>query len=148
MTGVRIGAARIVTKPDGTYQPDPAGAWAAILAVHDRFDELVDLVSWFPENPCRWWLRVGDETPVLGAQALAFGVDCGKSIRLWSTPERWLREGDHRDFHHGDICILHWAVDLWPLFDGVSHVLCENLGLERRLRGKLREWEPEINHAA
>ena len=67
---VVLGAARIMTSADGTYRPDAAGEWAAILAVHDRFGELVDLVSWLPENPCRWWLRIGDETPVLGAQAL------------------------------------------------------------------------------
>ncbi len=139
-----IGAAPIATSDDGTYQPDPAGEWAAILAVHDRFGELVDLVSWLPENPCRWWLRVGDETPILGCQALAFAADCGKRIRLWSTPEQWLRAGGLGQ-RHQDVCILHWGVDLAPLFDGVSHVLCESLGLEHRLRSTLRIWEPKIN---
>ena len=142
-----IGAARIATSDDGTYQPDPAGEWAAILAVHDRFGELVDLVSWLPENPCRWWLRVGDETPILGSQALAFAADCGESIHLVSTPNAWLsarlRHGDHEV-----VCILSWAVDLCPLFHGVETVVCDTPGLARRLREKLREWEPEVRHAA
>ncbi len=142
-----LGAAPVMTSANGTYRPDPAGEWAAILAVHDRFGELVDLVSWLPENPCRWWLRLGDETPVLGAQALALAADCGKSIRLFSTPERWLRGRGDRG-HHRDACVLNWGVDLRPLFDGLSQIWCDTLGLERRLREKLRQWEPEIDHAA
>ncbi len=138
-----IGAARIATSTAGTYQPDPAGRWAAILAVDDRFGELVDLVSWLPENPSRWWLRVGDETPILGARALAFAADCGKRIRLWSTPERWLREGGAGRLHQ-DVCILHWDVDLWPLFDGVGTVECDCVSLQARFLNALRQWEPEI----
>ena len=142
---VALGAAPIMTSSDGAYRPDPAGEWAAILAVHDRFGELIDLVSWLPETPSRWWLRVGDETPVLGARALAFAADCGKPIRLFSTPEEWLRARGNRGDH---VCVLNWGVDLCPLFNGVSQILCNTPGLERRLREKLRQWEPEIDHAA
>ena len=49
----RFGAARIVTSADGTYRPDQAGEWAAVMGVHDRFGELVDLVSWFPDDEYR-----------------------------------------------------------------------------------------------
>ena len=141
-----IGAARVVTTADGTYRPDPAGEWVAILAVHDRFGELVDLVSWFPENPLRWWLRVGDETPLRGARALAFGADCGKPIRLFSTPERWLGARGARG-RHVAVAVLNWSVDLTDLFAGIKNIVCDTPGLERRLREKMREWEPEIGHA-
>ena len=75
MTGTaRIGAARIATRPNGTYTPDPAGEWAAVIPVMgftlepvgvdengaliwDDVYSLIDIVAWHPTNPGRWWLR-------------------------------------------------------------------------------------------
>ena len=67
------GLARIETKDDGTYVVDPHGKLAALVPVRDRYGELVDLVAWFPDNPSAWWLRYGDECPVLGSRALGYG---------------------------------------------------------------------------
>ncbi|MEE9249741.1 MAG: hypothetical protein V3U93_01260 [Alphaproteobacteria bacterium] len=138
---------RVEPRPDGTFRPSEDGQWALTLGVDDREGRLVDFVAYFLNNPGRWWLRFRDETPFLGARDLAFAADCGKSIRLFSTPDTWLRA----QLRHGDheaVCVLNWGVDLCPLFDGIEAVVCNTPGLARRLREKLREWEPEVRHAA
>ena len=35
-----FGAAKITTAANGTYKPDIAGEWAAVVPVHDRFGDL------------------------------------------------------------------------------------------------------------
>ena len=141
-----IGAARIVPSADGTYQPDPSGEWAVILPVRDRDGELCDLATWFSDQPGRWWLRHGDETPILGSRRLAVAAYFGDAIRLYSTPERWLlASGD------GTV-VLKWGVDCRDLFEGVKRVDCDCPPLEARFRDSLRQWEPlltsEVRYAA
>ena len=85
-----LGAAPITTAANGTYKPDIAGKWAAVVPVHDRFGELVDLCAWFPDKPGRWWLRLREPTPILGTEALAIAAAEGEPINLHGTPERWL----------------------------------------------------------
>ncbi len=161
---VHLGVERIATTASGTVAPDGHGDLAAVLGVHDRHHELVDLVAWFPDRPCAWWVRHGDECPILGAEGLAQAAWHGEPVQLYSTPEDWLRarccarDGDHRrqggDLHHV-ICILRWGLELKPLFDGVSRVDCDSADLERRLLRGLRSWEPKtttssggVRHAA
>ncbi len=130
--------ARIETRPDGTFRPSEVGEWAVTVGVDDREGRLVDFVAWFFASESRWWLRDNDQCPVLGAEELALAVDCGKTIRLHSTPEGWLR-GRGRG-----VCILRWDLHLAPLFGGVKQIECDGLDLERRLRAMLRRWEPEV----
>ncbi len=64
-------AMRYVTRADGTFAPDPTGQDGqpmVVLGVKDRYGELVDLVAWHPDAPERWYLRIGDETPILGGR--------------------------------------------------------------------------------
>ena len=143
----RFGDARIATRPDGLYEPDPDGEWAVIAGVFDADDEIGDAVAWFEATPGRWWRRRGD-IPVLGARELAIAADGGWEIRLFPTPEDWL-------FAHGDgVCIIDWAVPLDGLFDGVARVECPDPALCDRLARALRRWEPditltrEVRHAA
>ncbi len=136
---------------DGTWRADPAGAPAVLVPVHDRYGELADLIAWSPDKPSAWWLRYGDDCPVLGAEALAQAAWHQEMVSLYSTPESWLRarcrarDGDRRrqggDLHQA-ICILRWGLDLKPLFDGVSRVDCDSAELGRRLRRSWRAWEP------
>ena len=37
------------------------------LFVRDRHGLPVDLVAWLIDEPGEWWMREGDETPILGA---------------------------------------------------------------------------------
>ena len=153
----RFGRSRVQPLASGAYRPSGDGQWAVILGVQDRFDEIVDLVAWLPKDPSRWWLRDGDETPILGARALAFAADCHEPATLLPTPEAWLFA--HRERPKIDarmtgaevyvgpdavVCIMDWGVDLGPLFDGVSRVNCESQALSERFTTALRQWEPKI----
>ncbi len=150
----RFGRARIQPLASGNYRPSDDGEWAVILEVRDRHNELADLVAWLPNDPARWWLRHGDEAPVLGARALAFAADCHEPVILHPTPETWLfahqgQPGGHLGQRHGDadgdtVCILDWGVDLAELFAGVSKVECQGADLQNRFQQALRVWEPQI----
>ena len=147
---IRFGRARIEPLPTGTYRTADVGQWAVVLEVHDCFDDLVDLVAWFPDDPTRWWLRHGDETPILGVRALAIATWYGEPIQLYGTPELWLHAHSRAydmDTARG-ICILQPGVDLKPLLDGVSRVDCENAELKDILRRAMRAWEPKLRSPA
>lgn len=138
----RFGRAMIQPLASGNYRPSDDGQWAVILEVRDRHDELADLVAWLPGDPSRWWLRYGDETPILGARDLAFAADCNQPVTLLPTPEAWL-------FMHSKpnrravVCVLDWGVVVGPLFEGVSRVECDSPALCDRFRKALRAWEPK-----
>ncbi len=160
MTGAhlpRFGRAQIQPLASGAYRPSDAGQWAVILEVRDRHNELADLVAWLPGDPGHWWLRDGDETPVLGARPLAFAADCHEPVTLLPTPEAWLfapRERPKLDARMTGaeisvgpgavVCIMDWGVDLAPLFEGVSQVDCDSPELQKRLQRSLRAREPRI----
>ncbi len=156
MTDVpRIGASRVVTKPDGTYTPDPAGEWAAVLGVMgfthepvgfyengslvwDDVHNIVDLVAWYPEDPGRWWLRRGTETLVIGVRELRIAAYFNDPIMLHETPEAWAIAVGR------GVCVLNWDMDLRDLFDGVSAVRCKTLALRARFQAALRRREPKL----
>ncbi len=154
MTGpATLSLGRVAFPDDGTWRADPSGFPAVLMAVHDRYGELVDLVAWSPDKPSAWRLRFGDECPILGAADLAQAAWYQESVSLYSTPERWLRArrrahaGGRLDHQGGDhrqaICILHWGVDMGPLFEGVTTVSCDSPELHDRFRNSLRAWEPK-----
>ncbi len=142
-TLTRFGRARIQPLASGNYRPSDDGRWAVILGVQDRFDEIVDLVAWSPDDPGSWWLRHGDEVPLLGARALAFAADRHEPVTLLPTPEAWLF-AHSKPNSRAVVCVLDWGVDLGPLFDGVSHVECDSVGLRDQMQRALRSWEPKI----
>ena len=135
MTKPVFGAARIVPSDDGTYEPDPAGEYAAILGVHDRDGELVNLCAWFPDKPGHWWLRYRDECFFLGARALEIAAYFGDPIELHGTPQDWALAGGQ------GACVLRWDVDLRPWFEGVRRV-DSHPAVAARLRQNFRTWEP------
>ncbi|MCH8096405.1 MAG: hypothetical protein IID53_04950 [Proteobacteria bacterium] len=137
---IRLGVERIVTTAGGTFAPDDVGVLAAVLGVDDRYGELVDLVAWRPGRSSPWWLRHGDDCPILGARALAMAAWHGEAVKLYASPEAWLRAQ-----YHGDaVCILRRGIDLRPLFDGVSRVDCETIKLKQHLERQLRAFEPRL----
>ncbi len=139
-------AMRYITRADGTFAPDLTGQDGqpmVILGVKDQDGELVDIVAWYPTFPAKWYLRIGDETPILGAHALALAAYYRRSITLYPTPETWLYAW-LRDRDQDAVCVLDWDVDLRPLFEGVRGVTCTAPGLEPDLYRALREHEPRI----
>ena len=142
----RFGRARVQPLASGAYRPSCDGKWAVILEVRDRHNELADLVAWLPGDPGHWWLRDGDETPLLGARSLAYAADCHEPVTLLPTPEAWLfahRERSERCL----VSIMDWGVDLAPLFEGVLRIDCDSPELQKRLQRALRAWEPKITVA-
>ena len=139
-----FGAARIATNTDGTYRPDPAGEYAAVLGVHDRDGELVDLCAWRVDAPGHWWLRYGDECFFLGARALEVAAYFNDPIAVHGAPQDWaLSSGE-------GACVLRWDVDLRPWFEGIKRVDCHS-AVAARLRQNFRTWEPATvrrRHAA
>ena len=132
-----FGVARIVPSDDDTYRPDPAGEYAAILGVHDRDGELVDLCAWFPDRPGRWWLRYGDVF-VIGARNIAIAADFDNPIVLHSTPQEWALAHGH------GACLLRWSFDPRGWFEGVSAVRCDSQALAARFQTAIRNWEPKL----
>lgn len=138
-----FGRARIEPLANGTYRPADEGEWAVVVAVHDRHNELVDLVAFFPDDPTRWWLRYGDDCPVLGCGDLATAAYFGDPITLYSAPEAYLFA--HARPARGWIaCVLDWSVDLGPLFDGVRRVEIGGLDLAHRFLKAVRRGEPVV----
>ena len=142
---VLISTASIAPAEDGTFSYSPQGSLALTLAVEDVSGDMADIVGWF-KNPHHWWLRRGDQTPILGARALAIARWHGGSISLLSNPESWLRA--HRPGGEADrahcVCVLRWDVDLSPLFSDISAIHCETPALGRCLHDALHQFDPVI----
>ena len=142
---VLASTARIAPAADGSFSYDRAGMLALILAVEDCHGNFVDAIAW-GRDPSPWWLRRGDQTPILGAPALAEACWHHEHILLWETPGAWVqshRPGGEADRHHC-VCILRWDVDLRPLFEGVPRIDCAVPELRGPLRKALRRFEPQI----
>ena len=138
MSAPPIYAARIIPHRDGTFKFDRSGEVAVIMAVNDRTGELCDYVAWLPDRPGRWWLRLGDVSPVLGAGNIELAVLCHEPITLHSTPQDWALDAGH------GACILDWDVCFAEIFSGVAGVECSTPALQHRLRQAFRRWAPRI----
>ena len=98
----RLTAIRIAGKDDGTYSPDPHGRLAVLIPVRDRWGEIADIIAFIQDEPEQWWRRYGDETPILGAQALAQAIferqplvpsgrrPCSGSCNAAEVPSCWI----------------------------------------------------------
>ena len=138
-----INAAHIRVMPDGQHIRLDGKAAATVMLVRDRHGYPADLVAWLESEPGYWWLREGDETPIVGARQLAGAEMTSAALPIYPTPATWLEAG-------GDgVCVLDWDMDLAGLFDaltldvghlqaGVARALAE------RLRTNFRTHEPNI----
>ncbi len=140
-----VATARIQPRGGGTFSYNPKGLLVLTLAVEDVTYDMVNIVAW-GRSPSPWWLRRGDQTPILGARALAEACWHHEQILLWETPEAWVqshRPGGEADRHHC-VCILRWDVDLRHLFEGIPRIDCAVPELRGQLRKALRRFEPQI----
>ena len=134
----RLTAIRIAGKNDGTYSLDPHGRLAALIPVRDRWGEIVDAVAFFPDEPEQWWRRYGDETPILGVQALTDAAWERQPLKLWETPLQWLLK------RRSGCAVLDWGCDLRPLFDEVPEIVCQSRALSDRLKENFLAFGPRL----
>ena len=138
----RLNSYFIETHDNGTFNfrsKDGGGKPAVVLIVDDRYGEWCDLLAWFLDNPTRWWLRHGDETPILGAARLAQANEEAQSVSLHGNPESWIMA------RMRGVCVIDWRVDLRPLFADIPRITCENRELRDHLRKALRRDEPRLD---
>ena len=134
----RLTAIRIACKNDGTYSVDPHGRLAALIPVQDRWGEIVDAVAFFQDESEQWWLRYGDETPILGAEALAEAAWERQPLMLWETPLQWLLQ------RRSGSVVLDWGVDLRPLMEEIPAVSCQSTALSDRLQENFLRFGPRL----
>lgn len=112
--------ARIDILPDGRFRHDGSEP-AIIVPVRDRYGLICDCVAYLDDDPGEWWLKEGDQSPVLGARELAIASAWGDPIAAHPTPEAWIKAGGI------GICVLDWGVSLLDLFDGIPRVETNHL---------------------
>ena len=134
----RLTAIRIVDENDGTYSVDPHGRLAALIPVRDRWGELVDIVAFIQDEPEQWWCRYGDETPILGAKALAYAAWERQPLVLWETPLQWLLQ------HRSGSVVLDWGADLRTIFEDIPAVNCQSTALSDRLQRNFLKFGPRL----
>ncbi len=134
----RLLSVRITVKDNGTYSVDPHGRLAALIPVRDRWGEIVDTVAFFPDEPEQWWLRFGDETPILGAEALNYAECDSRPLMLWETPLQWLLQ------RRKGAVVLDWGVDLRPVFQDIPTVDSQSTALSDRLQQNFLEFGPRL----
>jgi hypothetical protein len=111
-------------------------------------DDVVDLVAFDPCEPGKWYLRTGDQCPVLGANQLRYAAMTGGTIRVYPDPSSWLlakRDG---------FVVLDWAVPIIDLALGVGRFGFDHLSpwvgkaLNARLSQKLQAEPPAFGRPA
>ena len=136
--GFKLTALRIAVKDDGTYSVDACGKLAALVPVLNRWGEIVDAVAFFPDEPEQWWLRFGDETPILGAEALNYAECDSQPLMLWETPLQWLLQ------RRKGAVVLDWGVDLRPLLEEIPAITCQSKALSERLHKNFLDFGPRL----
>ncbi len=133
---------RIRPLDDGTFRPDPNGTVALTVGVDDREGNLVDFAAFYLQDLWRWWLRRGDQTPVLGLDAVSYAEFYQRKLLLCGTPFDWLLARGR------GAVVLDWGCDLSEIFAGVPMVECQSEALTARVRESMRRWEPVIRTRA
>lgn len=136
--GLNLTAVRIAGKNDGTFSFDPDGRLAVLIPVRDRFGEIVDMAAFFQEESDQWWCRHGDETPILGAQELAYAGFHHQRLKLWETPLQWLLK------RRSGCCVLDWGANLRLLFDDIPEVACQSTALKDQLHKNFLDFGPQL----
>lgn len=137
----RFNAYFIEPQHDGTFRfrsEDGGGKPHVCLNVDDRYGVWCEIVAWRVDNPSRWFLRYGDQTPILGAAKLAWANAEQREVALHGTPEGWIMAGMK------GVCVIDWRVDLRELFVDVARVICESEELRRHLYKVLHQRDTRI----
>lgn len=132
-------SAVIQTFEDDSFQEDPAGFDALLVACRDQIDEIIDIVAWRMGTDRPWW-RHRKIADALGYKALweARWPHLGYPIAdpclmLYETPKAWLAT-----ISPNAVCILDWSTSLPDLFVGIDcPIYCETKTLREHFETKL-----------
>ncbi|MCZ6588390.1 MAG: hypothetical protein O7B24_10660 [Alphaproteobacteria bacterium] len=90
-------------------QPVWAGPAPSIYQAVEH-TQLADLIAWLPEEPTRWFYRLGAPGAVLGANNLELAHSEGWPITFELSPLAWLL-ADCRGAVLLEVCEAHWGGD-------------------------------------
>jgi hypothetical protein len=138
---MRFGITNIITGA-GTYEPMPDGKRAFVvpavpLSNDSLDDDIGDLVAWFPDNPSRWWCRLG-AVPFLNFQAVERAAFFREPLTLHPTPLGWLRAS-------GEGAVILDPRAHLPLWLGdIASLLFEDATHARQIRAKMTAQERHL----
>ena len=125
-----FGAERIETFADGTYQPAASGKSAIVQPVCPYYEigDLCphDLVAWHPDNPSRWWLRLGVGALINGEAVFDAGY-LDHPLQVHSCPLNWLRGGAE------GVVILDRSCHIPFWLGGANRIITSNFNLAERI---------------
>jgi hypothetical protein len=138
---MRFGITNIITT-GATYEPMEHGKRAFIMpAVPLREDvldnDVGDLIAWHPENPEKWWCRLG-ALPFLNFEAVERAAHYHEPLRLRALPLSWLKSGGQ------GAVILDQSAHLPLWLGGVSKIIFEDLVLAKRVKARMRKQERQL----
>lgn len=140
------GWSRIETTPDGFYQPCPHGRWAVLIPCGwtdylGQWTAIDDLVGFHPDDPSRWWRRLG-AVDLLGEEQVQDALDRRQPLRLHATPLDWLRNGCQ------GAVVLDWRAEPRRLFNGLPSVIADTPDLAERLGQRIAQAPFSITSSA
>jgi hypothetical protein len=130
----------------GFYQPNPDGVPALIIAEGERgehnigWESIAELVAFHSPNPDTWAVRAGS-VPLLGHDNVRRASFFGEPLVVHRNPLKRLQGGAK------GVVVLHWARHLPLWLGGISHLICDDAVIAKRLEAvfhKVRRSVPEI----
>ena len=129
-----LGVGRITTYSDGLFEFHDDGDLAIIVAEGEPevpgWVEFYDLVAFAPDDPSRWWLRLG-QVDLVGAYNMTPWKLSPTTIH--ETPLSWLRAGAV------GICIVDWTCDPADVLLGAGGLRAESSALKAKLERRIKE---------
>jgi hypothetical protein len=140
------GVARIETFDSGFYDSSDDGEMAIIQPVAQCVEsgspDVIDLVTWLPDDPAHWWLRIG-HWPLLNPDAVSdatfFGED--NPVVVHAMPLDFIRAGCE------GVVVLQWTAGLPFYFGAVRKLLAMGADTGRRLQECFDRQIPEIRYS-
>jgi hypothetical protein len=127
-----IGVAKVQTFDSGFYEPNDDGEHVVIIAEGQRagpvWDTLDDLIAFRPQDPGRWWRRLG-AVQVLGSGNIR--TEPVFPLTLHDTPLSWLRARAR------GVCVIDWRIDP-ERFLHAGPIEAESPSLKARLERRIQ----------
>ena len=128
-----IGATKVQTFPSGFYELNDDGTPVVVVAAGRPagpiWDTLDDLIAFRPQDPRRWWRRLG-AVQVLGSDNIQ--PEPVFPLALYETPLSWLLAA------RAGVCIVDWSFDPEHLLYA-GPLEAESTQLKTRLKRRIQQ---------